>query len=191
MLELMHRHLVMALWMIWLLYWILAAANAKAAIRRESVLSRVAHLGPLALAWWMLGADRLPGGFLGGRVWPRSEATFWAGAALLAAGLAFSVWARLTLGGNWSGTVTVKADHELVQRGPYGLVRHPIYTGLLLGFAGTALAVAEWRGVAALLLVFAALWRKLRLEERWMGEVFGARYASYRAQVKALVPFLL
>ena len=191
MLELMHRHLVMALWMIWLLYWILAAANAKAAIRRESVLSRVAHLGPLALAWWMLGADRLPGGFLGGRVWPRSEATFWAGAALLAAGLAFSVWARLTLGGNWSGTVTVKADHELVQRGPYGLVRHPIYTGLLLGFAGTALAVAEWRGVAALLLVFAALWRKLRLEERWMGEVFGARYATYKAQVKALVPFLL
>jgi protein-S-isoprenylcysteine O-methyltransferase Ste14 len=70
-------------------------------------------------------------------------------------------------------------------------VRHPIYTGLLLGFAGTALAVAEWRGVAALLLVFAALWRKLRLEERWMGEVFGACYASYKVQVKALVPFLL
>ena len=191
MLELMHRHLFTTLWMAWLLYWAIAAANIKAAVRRESAWSRLAHFGPLAVAWWMLGADRLPGGILSRQVWPRSEAAFWAGAAILCAGLAFSVWARHVIGRNWSGSVTVKADHELVQRGPYRLVRHPIYTGLLLGFAGTAIAMAEWRGVVALAIVFAALWRKLRIEEAWMGEVFGARYATYKAEVKALVPFLL
>ena len=191
MLALMYDHLFTALWMAWLVYWIVAAVNAKAAVRRESTLSRLAHFGPLVIAWWMLGTDRLPGGFLCGQAWPRSEGTFWAGVALMVLGLGFSVWARIVIGRNWSGSVTVKADHELVRSGPYRLVRHPIYTGLLLGFAGTALAVAEWRGIAAFFLVLVSLWRKLRLEERWMGEVFGARYASYKAEVKALVPFLL
>lgn len=89
-----------------------------------------------------------------------------------------------------SATVTVKEDHELVRTGPYRFVRHPIYTGLLLGFIGTAVARAEWRGVLAVALVFISLWRKLKLEERWMGETFGARYASYKREVRALVPFL-
>ena len=75
--------------------------------------------------------------------------------------------------------------------GPYRLVRHPIYTGLLLAFLGTAIAIGQWRGVLALLIVFVALWRKLRLEERWLGEIFGEAYARYRAEVAALIPFLL
>lgn len=191
MLDAMHRHLFPGLWWAWLAYWTLAAASAKATARRESVLSRLAHFGPLILAGFMVAADRLPGGFLGGRVWPQTEWTFWIGAALLAGGLAFSVWARQVIGRNWSGSVTVKVDHELVRTGPYALVRHPIYTGLLLGFAGTAVALAEWRGIAAALIVFLALWRKLRLEERWMGETFGAAYADYRKSTPALVPFLL
>lgn len=191
MLDLMHHHLYTALWMAWLAYWFIAAANAKATVRRESAWSRLAHFGPLMLAAWMLWADGLPGGVLGSRIWPRSEATFWLGASILCAGLLFSVWARRVIGRNWSGSVTVKEDHELVRRGPYRLVRHPIYTGLLLGFAGMAIEIAEWRGVVALLIVFAALWRKLRLEEAWMGEVFGARYAAYKAEVKALVPFVM
>jgi protein-S-isoprenylcysteine O-methyltransferase Ste14 len=87
--------------------------------------------------------------------------------------------------------VTVKEDHELIRRGPYALVRHPIYTGLLVGFIGTALVRGEWRGVLAVLMVFAALWRKLRLEERWMSETFGDQYRDYRQHTAALIPFLL
>jgi len=113
------------------------------------------------------------------------------GVLVLAGGLAFTVWARVILGRNWSGTVTLKEGHELIRSGPYRFVRHPIYTGLLVAFAGSAIARGEWRGLVALAIAFAALWRKLKLEERWLGETFGDAYERYRAEVPALIPFLL
>jgi protein-S-isoprenylcysteine O-methyltransferase Ste14 len=101
----------------------------------------------------------------------------------------FTVWARVYLGGNWSGIVTIKHDHELIASGPYAIVRHPIYTGLLVAFIGSAVARGEWRGVLAVLIAWMALWRKLRLEERWMAERFGQQYEAYCRRVPALVPF--
>ena len=118
-------------------------------------------------------------------------AIYLGGVGLVVAGLLLCVWARVVLGGNWSGTVTLKRDHEIVRTGPYRWVRHPIYTGLLVMFLGSAFAEGEWRGLIALVLVFAALWRKLKLEERWLGEHFGAAYAAYRECSSALIPFLL
>jgi len=130
------------------------------------------------------------GGILFERFLPRSYAAYWTGTALVVLGLAFSVWARMHLGRNWSGTVTVKQEHELVRGGPYARVRHPIYTGLLLAFIGTAIVRGEWRGVLAVLIIFAALWRKLRLEERYMVETFGDEYRRYREHSAALIPFI-
>jgi protein-S-isoprenylcysteine O-methyltransferase Ste14 len=85
----------------------------------------------------------------------------------------FTVWARVHLGMNWSGTVTVTEGHELITSGPYAVVRHPIYTGLLLAFGGSALARAALRGILAVALAFWSLWRKLRIEKTWMREQFG------------------
>jgi protein-S-isoprenylcysteine O-methyltransferase Ste14 len=109
---------------------------------------------------------------------------------LTLAGLLFSAWARVHLGGNWSGIVTVKEDHELVRSGPYGIVRHPIYSGLLLAVVGSALARGEWRGVVAVVIVFWAFRRKMQTEERWMRERFGNGYQAYSERVPALVPFI-
>ena len=106
-------------------------------------------------------------------------------------GLGFTICARIALGGNWSATVTVKHGHEIVRSGPYRWLRHPIYTGLLLAFVGCAVALGEWRGIVAVAIVWAALWRKLRLEERWLTEEFGARYSDYRRETWALIPFVL
>jgi protein-S-isoprenylcysteine O-methyltransferase Ste14 len=86
--------------------------------------------------------------------------------------------------------VTLKQDHELVETGPYRWIRHPIYTGILLAFAGSALARAEWRGLLALLIATAALARKIRIEERWLTELFGARYQDYSRRSWALFPGL-
>ncbi|MGC4029019.1 MAG: isoprenylcysteine carboxylmethyltransferase family protein [Steroidobacteraceae bacterium] len=97
--------------------------------------------------------------------------------------------ARARIGRNWSGTVTLKQDYELIATGPYALVRHPIYTGLLLAIVGSALARDEWRGVLAMIIAWLAIWRKLRLEERWLQEQFGPSYAEYARRVPALVPF--
>jgi protein-S-isoprenylcysteine O-methyltransferase Ste14 len=95
------------------------------------------------------------------------------------------------LGGNWSATVTVKESHALVRTGPYRFVRHPIYTGLLVALIGAAVARGDVQGFVADAIAFAAFWRKLRIEERWMQETFGDAYARYRVEVAALIPFVL
>ncbi len=186
----LHRALIPALWAGWAAYWWLSARDVKATARHEPVLSRWLHLGPLLIAAALLGTHRLPPSWLTGRFVPRGAWVFAAGALLTAGGLAFAIWARRHIGRNWSAIVTLKQGHELVTSGPYALVRHPIYTGLLFAFAGTALAVGQWRGLVAMAIVLASLWRKLRLEERWMRERFGLAYDAYRARVKALVPFI-
>jgi protein-S-isoprenylcysteine O-methyltransferase Ste14 len=185
------RYLFHILWLGWAGYWWVASFNVKTTARREPLQSRLSHIVPLALAVVLLWLPQSPiqafdGRFLSIAVWP-----FWVGAALTLAGLLFTVWARVHLGRNWSGTITVKQDHALITSGPYGFVRHPIYTGLLLALIGTALARGEWRGVVAVALALWAFWRKLRIEERWMREQFGSAYEEYSGRVAALIPFVL
>ena len=122
---------------------------------------------------------------------PQGLWTFWLGAAITTAGLLFAVWAREHLGRNWSRSVTIKQDHQLIVTGPYALVRHPIYTGILAGFLGMTFAVAEMRGILAFILVSLMLWSKLRREEQWMRAQFGAPYEASSRRTAAVVPFVL
>lgn len=188
---LVYDHLFPALWMAFALYWWLRSLRVKATARRDPLSSRLLHIVPLLAAILLLWVSRVPVLFLDARFLPCAAWPFWAGAALTAAGLLFAVWARSHLGSNWSATVSIKKDHELVTSGPYAFVRHPIYTGLLLAFVGTALARGEWRGILALALVSGALWRKLKNEERWLRELFGESYEEYAERVSAVLPFLL
>ena len=104
-------------------------------------------------------------------------------------GLLVTLWARWTLAGNWSSDVTFKQGHELIRRGPYRFVRHPIYTGLLMMCLGTAIEIGHSR--LAGLLVAAAFWIKLKQEERLLLRHFPDEYPAYQKQVKAIVPFLI
>jgi protein-S-isoprenylcysteine O-methyltransferase Ste14 len=122
------------------------------------------------------------------RFLPSSVVWFWIGFVLVASGLGFAVAARVWLGGNWSGVVTLKQDHELIRSGPYRWVRHPIYTGLLVALLGSIIALGEVRGVIALALFTFALLRKLALEERLLAEEFGPTYSRYRREVPRLLP---
>jgi len=182
---------IIGLWVAWMVYWFISSLKVKATVRTESIASRAAHIVPLVVAGIVVMSRTRPWGVLFDPMLPESLVTFWTGAAILAAGLAFTVWARVYLGGNWSGLVTLKQDHELIRGGPYALVRHPIYTGVLVAFIGTAIARNEWRGLLAVAIVFVALWRKLKLEERFLGDAFGESYSKYRAEVSALIPYLL
>jgi protein-S-isoprenylcysteine O-methyltransferase Ste14 len=88
------------------------------------------------------------------------------GAAVTIAGLLFAVWAREHLGSNWSRSVTIKQGHELITSGPYAVVRHPIYTGILTGLLGMAIVIFQVRGFIVFVLIFLAFWIKLRMEEQ-------------------------
>jgi protein-S-isoprenylcysteine O-methyltransferase Ste14 len=186
-----HDYLFPAIWLIYSAYWWFMSKNVKQTQHRESGISGLIRLIALILAAALLWLPRLPGSLLNERFLPPGEWCFWTGAAVTVAGLLFSVWGRRYLGTNWSQDVTVKVDHELITSGPYALVRHPIYAGLLLGFLGCAVARGEWRGLLAVALVFSVLWYKLKLEEKLMRAQFGLSYEAYSRRVSALVPYLL
>jgi protein-S-isoprenylcysteine O-methyltransferase Ste14 len=185
-----HHYLFWLLWGAWAAYWWLLSARVKGSVRRESLASRLTHILPLVVAASLLAGPNARWHPLDAQILPRTEATFWAGAVLTVAGLLFAIRARHYIGANWSASVTIKESHELVTGGPYALVRHPIYTGLLLAFAGTAVAIGQWRGVVAVVIALVAIVHKLRIEERWMLEQFGDGYRAYQARVPRLVPFV-
>ncbi len=180
----------LALWVVYLLYWQVAARGAKSNERVEPLMSRVMRSVTFFIVIALLMDHWIPihalyWSYLSETNW---TAWFWIGVVVCVLGLGFAVWARVYLGTNWSRSVTIKQDHELITGGPYGLVRHPIYTGLLTGFLGTAIAIGQVRGLVAFALIFAVLWFKLRLEEQWMRLQFGEVYEQYAQRVPALVP---
>ena len=185
-----HAWLISGLWLAWCAGWLLASAWSKPVLRQENPASRAAHQVPLLIAVLLMVIDQFAVGPLGARFLPRTEAAFWVGAVLVFAGLVWSALARAWLGGNWSAAVTVKHDHALIRTGPYRWTRHPIYTGILVAFVGSVIALGQWRGVVALALLVFAFRRKLAIEERFMTVQFPDDYARYQAEVPALVPGL-
>jgi hypothetical protein len=113
-----------------------------------------------------------------------------AGLAVEAVGLFLAIRARRHLGRNWSGEITIKEDHQLIRTGPYGVLRHPIYAGLLAMYAGTALVTGERLALIGLAMAAFAYWRKIQLEEANLNVAFGADYQAYRRETWALVPGL-
>ena len=192
-LGLFYRVLFTVMWVAWLAYWWVAARNVKPIVKVESAASRRSHMWPLAIAFGLVLWPPIPVPVLADFVLPPDDWRIWAGigAVFTAAGLAFAIWARVQLGRNWSGQVTVKESHELTIAGPYSLVRHPIYTGLLLAMLGSALSRNHVQQYLGVVVASITLWRKLTIEERYMGEEFGAQYAEYKNRVRALIPFVL
>jgi protein-S-isoprenylcysteine O-methyltransferase Ste14 len=180
--------LILSLWLTWLAYWLISAAGNKVTVRRESSLSQLSHKLPLTLGGLLLAIPHWPYSWLSHRFLVHAQVFPALGAGLLVLGLGFSVWARIHLGTNWSALVTLKKDHELIRTGPYRWVRHPIYTGLLLGILGTAVALGEWRGLLALVCMTIGFLCKIQIEERWLGEFFGPSYEIYKKEVSALIP---
>src|SRR5579863_8934206 len=178
-------------WILFFLYWQIKAVNTKTTKRLEPAASRILRVFIFLIAITLLMTTRIPLPWLYLQLWPVGLWPFWLGAAVTIAGLLFAVWAREHLGSNWSRSVTIKQDHELITTGPYAVVRHPIYTGILAGFLGMAIAISQVRGFIAFGLIFLAFWLKLSMEEQWMRSQFGETYAAYARHTAALVPYLL
>jgi protein-S-isoprenylcysteine O-methyltransferase Ste14 len=133
-------------WIAFILYWRIKAADTKATQRLEPAASQILRALTFLIVIIVLSTTRIPLPWLYSQLWPAGIWPFWIGAAVTVLGLLFAIWARHHLGSNWSQAVTVKQGHELITNGPYALVRHPIYTGILTGFLGSAIALSQVRG---------------------------------------------
>lgn len=182
------RLLFAAFWIAWLVSWIAAALwvsrTEKRAFSWDTVLYQIIVLvGAALLTPW--AARRLHMQML----WHVGYGGGMALALLTLAGLSFTWWARIHIGRLWSGTITRKQDHRVIDTGPYALVRHPIYTGLIFALFATAIAQAWISGLIGATLIAFGLWVKARIEERFLTAELGAdAYGAYRRRVPMLVP---
>lgn len=170
------------------LVWLVGLAFAKRTVRSQPNGARIFHLVIAMLGFFLLGSGFFDAGWLGRRFLPAHLPLQLTGLVVTIAGCLFAIWARIALGSNWSGRATVKAGHELIVTGPYALVRHPIYTGLLVAALGTGLATGKMRCVVGFMLIILALFIKISQEECLMVQTFPHAYPAYRRRVKALIP---
>jgi protein-S-isoprenylcysteine O-methyltransferase Ste14 len=182
------RQLAFYPWWAFLIYWIVSASRLKPIKTEEAPAGRLLHIGIMVVAFYLLFDTSFGIGILDARFVPYDVRILYAGIALTWFGIAFAIWARYSIGANWSGRVTVKVDHQLIQSGPYAFVRHPIYTGLLVANAGAAMFIGKWRCLAALVIFLLEMSRKALKEEKLMASEFGERYGEYRRQTGFLVP---
>ena len=178
-------------WAALALVWLVGLVSTKRTVRSQSPGTRLFQLLVFALGFSLMSRSWFEFGWLGTRVAPDLPSIGAAGLALTVAGCAFAIWARIALGGNWSGRATVKQDHQLITSGPYALARHPIYTGIALALLGTAMAGGEWRHAVGLVVILFGLMAKMSQEERLMMQAFPEAYPVYRRRVKALIPGVL
>lgn len=176
------------LWMLLLLVWAVLWNGAKQAKKRESWSQRAGYIILLILGAGLLFGPNLPWPCLDERVLPNVPMVWKTGLALTALGVGVAIWARLILGANWSGTVTLKRDHELVRRGPYRWIRHPIYTGMVLAMAGSGVIRDHLKGWIGIAIVLAAFYIKARREERFLSEEFGDSYREHSRRTGMFLP---
>jgi len=175
-------------WILWLASWLAAAywsdPAAKRPAFREELFYRIATLAGAILLFGpfeRLDHDRL---------WRLGTGIEWLLVAVAVGGLFFTWWARLYLGRLWSSSVTRKADHRVIDTGPYAIVRHPIYTGIIAAIVATTIVTGRLDAIVGAVLITFGFWIKSRLEERFLREQLGPKaYDSYRRRVPMLMPF--
>jgi protein-S-isoprenylcysteine O-methyltransferase Ste14 len=175
-------------WLVFFLYWAISALSSKVSKKSESAGERLKRMIPLTAAYLLLFYNATSLGWLNRRFVTDSSAAAVIGVSLTAAGVAFAIWARWHLGANWSAIVSIREQHELIRSGPYRRVRHPIYTGMLLAMAGTALVLGEVRGLLAFAITLTAFYSKARKEEAWLTREFGEKFEAHVQQTGMFLP---
>jgi protein-S-isoprenylcysteine O-methyltransferase Ste14 len=183
-------HLASVAWIVFIAYWIVSAQKLKSIKQREPRGERLIQLVLMVAAYFLMFNDQFSRGWLATRFVSAAPTIGEIGVALTVAGIAFAIWARWHLGENWSATVTLKEGHELISSGPYRYIRHPIYTGMLLAFVGTALALGEYRALISVCIVLFAFYIKAKKEERFLTQEFGEKFREHSRRTGMFLPRL-
>ncbi|MGB7493470.1 MAG: isoprenylcysteine carboxylmethyltransferase family protein [Candidatus Acidiferrum sp.] len=176
------------LWQLLMIVWIVLWLGAKSAKKRERWNGRAGYLILLLVGGWLLFGPRVAWEWMNVRLLPNVPLVWGLGLGVTAIGIGMAIWARLSLGTNWSGTVTLKKDHELVRKGLYRRIRHPIYTGILVGMVGTQMIQGHLKGWIGVGIILAGFYIKARREERFLSEEFGARFEEHARQTGMFLP---
>jgi protein-S-isoprenylcysteine O-methyltransferase Ste14 len=183
--------LIYGLWAAWSASWLLAAVWSARTERRISFLRDVPHRFFTALGAVILFTSPIHLAAIRSLPEPFGDDVLWAMTGFVAFGFLFAWWARIHLGRLWSGNVVKKEGHHVVDTGPYGIVRHPIYTGILISCFATAAAKGTALAFGGASLMVLGWYLKARQEERLLRDELGQdAYRSYAARVPMLVPFL-
>ena len=184
------RDNIAVLWVLLGLYVAFAVLRIRDTKQTQSLFTRLPHIAAIIVAFILLLETKVHLGSLDRRFRSYSHSGTWIGMGLTFCGIGLAIWARSHLGANWSATITIRRRHSLVHTGPYSRMRHPIYSGLLIAIAGTALAQGEWRGVLALAIAVIAWAMKARKEESWLRHEFGVQFDDYCQRTGFLLPRL-
>lgn len=188
------RMVILASWTIFWTSWLVMAFGVKKNRIEQSAHERRRYTVPLLLGIVLMSnlvRYVPPLAFLAWRIEGPDLALAWTGAGVAVLGLAIALWARFSLGRNWSGVVTLKEDHELVTRGPYAAIRHPIYTALILLFLALAFFMNTPAAYLGMIGIVWSCWVKLKQEEALMLEQFPDSYPAYMTRTRRLVPGLV
>jgi protein-S-isoprenylcysteine O-methyltransferase Ste14 len=176
------------LWILFALYWLVSALKRKKTKKRESIAHRLAYILPIIVAFYVLYDPRTHWEWLGTYFVPHTLAAQWAGVAVMVFGLGIACWARVHLGTNWSGVVTLKEGHELIRTGPYRNIRHPIYTGILIAFLGHAIVGGQVRGLIGMAVVWLSFFMKARREEKFLAQECGPKFDEHTQHTGMFLP---
>jgi len=177
-------------WLIFIVYWFVSGLRVNKMQQPEPKGERLLRILVMLAAFYLLSYSDPNLGVLNLRFVGFHVRLFELGAALTWAGVAFAIWARIHLGRYWSATVALREGHTLIRSGPYARIRHPIYTGMLLAVAGTALAVGRYRALVAFAIVLAGFIRKSKREEALLAKQFGSEFEEHRRRTGFFLPRL-
>jgi protein-S-isoprenylcysteine O-methyltransferase Ste14 len=177
-------------WVATFLYFIISALITNRIKRRESISGRLLDTILLFGGYVFLFSQLPLPGLHSQEFMPPHEALQIAGAVLTYLGLSLTMWSRIRLGRYWSGVVALKQDHKLIQAGPYRVVRHPLYSGIILAAIGMALCVPKWSTLIGVALLTACFERRASKEDAILAAEFGAEFEIYRQHTGRLLPRL-
>jgi protein-S-isoprenylcysteine O-methyltransferase Ste14 len=177
-------------WLVLWLVWLPGYFTSKRTVDRPERGKQLVALFYIYAGFALIFSHGGFGSFLGIRVTPEMHLLGQIGLGLDLVGILFAIWARWALGRNWSNVMALKEKHELVQTGPYGIVRHPIYTGMLLGVLGTAMTTGLLASYLGFICMLIGLLIRTQSEDRLMAKQFPETHPSYRQRTKKLIPLI-
>jgi protein-S-isoprenylcysteine O-methyltransferase Ste14 len=177
-------------WAVFWIYWTIRELRWRRSKRKVALTFTVLNSGLLYLGFIMVLLGRSAPSSLGLLLLPQAIPIQILGTVFAIVGVGFAIWSRQSLSNNWSRNVAILENQQFIHSGPYTIVRHPIYTGILLALLGSTLVSSTLGSLLGFVFAIISLWQKARMEEKLLITEFGQQYANYQRDVRFLIPLI-